>query len=201
VVPLSGPAAAADAPAAAAEQAPAPAPLVPNTDIVAHLQRVGDTGVNFGAWLGKPGSGNWVEGFSMSPRADIAAEDIEYQAVLGRGWLSPWITGGKFCGSRGMALPLLGLNIRLRGKAAEQFTCEYQASFVDGTRVGPVLAGKSCEANSLSPMEAFRITIRPKGAAPVSKSPQRATATKPAAKPDRKAAVKAPVAPARKRRR
>jgi hypothetical protein len=31
--------------------------------------------------------------------------DIEYQAVLGRGWLSPWIEGGKFCGSRGMALP------------------------------------------------------------------------------------------------
>ena len=45
--------------------------------------------------------------------------DIEYQAVLGRGWLSPWIEGGKFCGSRGMALPLLGLKVRLKGDRGE----------------------------------------------------------------------------------
>ena len=204
VVPLSGPSATAPAPA----QPPAPTRQSPatTTDVVAHLQRVGDTGVNFGEWLGKPGSGNWVEGFALSPRADIAADDIEYQAVLGRGWLSPWITGGKFCGSRGMALPLLGLNVRLRGKAAELFTCEYQASFVDGTRSGPVAAGKSCEASSLSPMEAFRITVRAVGAAPAPRTPARSTATRPAAKsaakpPARKPAAKAPLAPARKRAR
>ncbi len=55
----------------------------------------------------------------------VAPQDLEYQAVLGRGWLSPWIEGGKFCGSRGMALPLLGLNVRLKGEAAKTHECTY----------------------------------------------------------------------------
>jgi hypothetical protein len=64
--------------------------------------------------------------------------------VLGRDWLSPWVEGGKFCGSRGMALPLLGLKLRLKGAAAEEYHCSYMASFVDGTRAGPVPAGEAC---------------------------------------------------------
>ena len=59
------------------------------------------------------------KGFAIAPVADGPAEDIEYQAVLGRGWLSPWVEGGQFCGSRGMALPMLGLRVRLRGAGAE----------------------------------------------------------------------------------
>ena len=55
----------------------------------------------------------------MGAAKGIAPEDIEYQAVLGRNWLSPWVEGGKFCGSRGMALPLLGLKVRLKGAAAK----------------------------------------------------------------------------------
>ena len=58
-------------------------------------------------------------GLSPGPRDGIAPDDVEYQAVLGRGWLSPWIEGGKFCGSRGMALPLLGLKVRLKGARGE----------------------------------------------------------------------------------
>jgi hypothetical protein len=76
--------------------------------------------------------------------ATIPAPDIEYQAVLGRDWLSPWVEGGKFCGSRGMAVPLLGLKLRLKGAAAEEYHCSYMASFVDGTRAGPVPAGEAC---------------------------------------------------------
>ena len=51
-------------------------------------------------------------------------------------WLSPWVEGGKFCGSRGMALPLLGLSVRLKGTAAKAFECSYSATFVDGSAVG-----------------------------------------------------------------
>ena len=58
-----------------------------------------------------------IEGFGVHPRGEIGPDQIEYQAVLGRGWLSPWIEGGKFCGSRGMALPLLGLQVRLKDAA------------------------------------------------------------------------------------
>jgi hypothetical protein len=80
--------------------------------------------------------------------------------------LSPWIEGGKFCGSRGMALPLLGLNVRLKGDAAKSHECSYFATFVDGSSVGPVPAGEACQADSLAALEAFQITLRRRGGAP-----------------------------------
>jgi hypothetical protein len=83
--------------------------------------------------------------------------------VLGRGWLSPWVEGGQFCGSRGMALPILGLRVRLRGAAAETFELRYSASFIDGTQVGPVAAGAACEAETLTPVEAIKIELAPIG--------------------------------------
>ena len=107
----------------------------------------------------------WIEGFSLTPHDGLKPSDIEYQAVLGRGWLSPWIEGGKFCGSRGMALPLLGLKLRLKGAAAKTYECSYSASFVDGSAVGPVPAGETCEAESLAALEAFQVVINRRGAA------------------------------------
>src|SRR6185437_13616408 len=104
-------------------------------DVVAHVQRTGDVPSPIGDWVGTRGSRLWIEGFSLTPRDGIKPTDVEYQAVLGRGWLSPWIEGGKFCGSRGMALPLLGLKIRLKGAAAKTHECSYTASFVDGSEV------------------------------------------------------------------
>ena len=85
--------------------------------------------------------------------------------MLGRGWLSPWIEGGKFCGSRGMALPLLGLKVRLKGNAAKTHECSYSATFVDGSSVGPVPGGETCEAESLAALEAFQVVIRRRGGA------------------------------------
>ena len=145
------------APMAAAMAAPGGAINPP--EAVAHVQMRGDVGAALGEWIGERGSKRWIEGFAVTPQGRIAPEDIEYQGVLGRGWLSPWVEGGQLCGSRGMALPLLGLRVRLRGKAAEAFTCTYSASFVDGTAVGPVEAGEPCEAASLAPMEAFQIVL------------------------------------------
>ncbi len=129
-------------------------------EIVAHVQRTGDVGGMLGDWIGTRGSGAWIEGFAVKPREGLAAEDIEYQGVLGRGWLSPWVEGGKFCGSRGMALPLLGIKLRLKGAAARQWECSYEATFTDGSKVGPVSADETCEAESLASLEAFRIELR-----------------------------------------
>jgi hypothetical protein len=147
-------------------------------DMVAHIQGRGDVGAMLGEWLGEKGSKQWIEGFAVAPARDVAAADIEYQAVLGRGWLSPWVEGGQFCGSRGMALPVLGMRLRLRGAAAEAFDCRYSASFIDGTEIGPVAAGEACEAESLAAMESLRIEITPRantgagsGAAPATRGP------------------------------
>ena len=124
-----------------------------------------------------------MEGFGLAPRHAVDPEDIEYQGVLGRGWLSPWVEGGKFCGSRGMALPLLGFKLRLKGNAAKAYTCSYSATFVDGSAVGPVPAGDACEAESLAAMEAFQIELRPREARP---GAARASRPKAAARPARK---------------
>jgi Clostridial hydrophobic W len=150
------------APAAPQPGAPAvaAAPPQPEPEIVAHVQRTGDVRGLLSEWIGTRGSGSWIEGFAVKPREGVAAEDIEYQAVLGRGWLSPWVDGGKFCGSRGMALPLLGIKLRLKGAAAGQWECSYEATFTDGSKAGPVSADEACEAESLASLEAFRIELR-----------------------------------------
>jgi hypothetical protein len=148
-------------PAAAAEPPPPP-PKEREADVMAHIQAVGDVPGQFGEWIGKRGSRSWIEGFGISDKSTIAPGDVEYQGVLGRGWLSPWVNNGKFCGSRGMALPLLGLNVRLKGAAAKEYTVRYSATFVDGSAVGPIDEGSACEAPGLAAMESFLIELVPR---------------------------------------
>jgi hypothetical protein len=213
VLRLSGEPTAAPAPeaqaanAAAAAPQPAAAPAAAETgkpagnpDVMAHIQRSGDVGCALGEWLGVKGSHQWVEGFGLAPLDGFVPEDLEYQAVLGRNWLSPWVESGKFCGSRGMALPLLGLKVRLKGAAAKTLECTYSATFVDGSESGPVGGGETCESEGLAAMESFQIAIQPRGgkaasdkASPAAKAPAgkkpvvaksaAATTDKPAAKP------------------
>ena len=172
--------------------------LPDQASVLAHIQRSGDVPGRLGEWMGKQGSRAWIEGFAIAAPAGLAADDLEYQALLGRDWLSPWVEAGKFCGSRGMALPLLGLALRLKGKAAERYSCFYSASFVDGSSVGPVSAGTVCSADSLAALEAFQVVLHPVGGAvhrpaashrPAPK-PVAKIADKPAAKPAAKAAAK-----------
>ncbi len=201
--PASAPAQAAAPPQAAPAAAPPPAPAKPEPaaappsksgEIVAHVQGRGDVTTSLDDWMGEPGSKRWVEGFSVSPKGPVGPGDIEYQAVLGRGWLSPWAEGGQYCGSRGMSLPILGLRMRLRGDAADRFDCIVQASFVDGTEIGPSDNGEPCQAESLAPLEAFRIKLVPRGAAekadatPAKAAPARKPAAEPAAKAKPKSA-------------
>jgi hypothetical protein len=148
-------------PAAANGQA-APPTAQERMDLLAHIQSRGDVGAKYGDWLGEPGSGNWIEGFAIAAPEEIDAGDLSYQAVLGRGWLSPWVESGQYCGSRGMALPLLGLRIRLTGEAAEHYDITYSASFVGGSAAGPVGNDETCEADSLAPLEALQVTLTPR---------------------------------------
>jgi len=203
-VPVAAKPAAPIAPIAAAAQAPAatkappPAP-VENPEIAAHVERRGDVATRIGDWTGEPGSRAWIEGFGIAPAALITAEDIEYQAVLGKGWLSPWAQGGQYCGSKGMALPILGLRVRLKGAAAEKFAVSIEASFTDGTTVGPIDDTITAEAESLAPLEAFRLRILPKTAASTPKATRGrkpAAVATPVTKP---AVVAAPTKPAAKR--
>ena len=152
----------------AANDLPVPAAAAPvqakpeKVDVLAHIQGRGDVGAKFGDWLGESGSNSWVEGFSITAPEGIAPADLTYQAVLGRGWLSPWVEAGEYCGSRGMALPLLGLRVRLSGEAAEQYEISCSAKFVGGAVAGPVGNDESCEAETLAPLEAVQIVLTPR---------------------------------------
>jgi hypothetical protein len=147
------------APAGAA--APTAAPT--KAHVMAHIQSRGDVGAAFGDWLGERGSKNWIEGFAVDAPEGIDPADFTYQAVLGRGWLSPWVEAKQYCGSRGMGLPLLGLRIRLGGEAAEQYEISYAATFVGGATAGPVGNDETCEADTLAPLESIQITLTPRG--------------------------------------
>jgi hypothetical protein len=150
-------------PAAAGSETPAPAAAkARDEDVMAHIQGAGDVPGQFGEWIGKRGSRAWIEGFGITDKGVIGPGDLEYQGVLGKGWLSPWVDNGKFCGSRGMALPLLGLNLRLKGAAEKEYAVRYSATFIDGSAVGPVEAGTACEAPGLAAMESFLIELVPK---------------------------------------
>ncbi len=160
------------------------APIPANAEVAAHVQRRGDVVTQLGEWMGERGSQRWIEGFSIAPQSgsgsgpdSVRKEDVEYQAVLGRGWLSPWADGGQYCGSRGMALPILGLRVRLKGEAALTHAVRVSATFTDGTAVGPVDGSRACEAESLAPLEAFLVEIVPASAAPV---PEAAAPARPA---------------------
>jgi hydrophobic W protein len=131
-------------------------------DIVAHVQGAGDLSGKLGEWIGQRGAGSWIEGFSVSDNGLLGPGGIEYQAVLGRGWLSPWVGNGQFCGSRGMALPLLGINLRLKGVLSEQYTLSYSATFIGGHSAGPVPGGSICEGPGAEELEAFMIVLKPK---------------------------------------
>jgi hypothetical protein len=195
---------AAPAPADAARaQQPVPPPATAlgplpsgGTGLLAHVSRAGDLTASLGEWVGMRGSKQWVEGFGISPPQGVAANELEYQAVLGRGWLSPWVEGGTFCGSRGMALPVLGIRARLTGRAAETHLLAYSATFVDGTAIGPVPAGEACEAETLAPLEAFQVML--------TRKPQRVEPARPAAKaappPARKPRVLKSATPPRRSR-
>jgi len=158
-------------------------------DIIAHVQRTGDIGRAFGEWVGTPGSQMAIEGFSLTAPKDIEPGDLTYQAVLGRGWMSPWSESGQFCGSRGMALPILGLRVKLSGAAAKRYDLRYSATFLDGTKLEELGSEDICETSTLAALEAMRIEITPKAGNTAPSEP----ATKAAAAAKGRATTAAPV--------
>ena len=137
-----------------------------SNDLLAHLRRHGDRPGAFGHWLGQPGDDSWIEGFEITAPSDLPPELLEYQVVLGRGWLSPWVTAGDFCGSRGMGLPILGLRVRLLGEAAAQWRLRYAARCTDGRELPEVGPGEPCEAAELVPLAAIKVTLEAMGEIP-----------------------------------
>ncbi|NCY26438.1 MAG: hypothetical protein EBX37_16900, partial [Alphaproteobacteria bacterium] len=115
-------------------------------DYTLHFSRKGDVPAGFGQWVGSLGDDSWIEGVELLAPAPLQPADLEYQVVLGRGWLSPWVQAGEFCGSRGMGLPILGFRARLLGQAAQQWRLRYAGRCVDGRQLPEAENGMPCES-------------------------------------------------------
>jgi hypothetical protein len=131
-------------------------------EIIVHIGGIGDVGGRIGAWIGTRGGGGAIEGFGLTPRHGISHEDFAVRAILGRDWVSPWLPGGQFCGSRGLALPLRGFGLRLGPPAAMRHDFQVVARFIDGTEVAAEGAEVVCASPDMAPLEAFRVRIRAK---------------------------------------
>ncbi len=134
---------------------PAAAPA-PQFRICAHIQAIGDQLKPNGEWAGDGGGEHPIEGFQIDVPDDVLAAEIEYQAVMGEDWRTPWFNAGTFCGSRGLELPLLGFRVRLTGQAAEQYACTAWGRFATGAVVGPVRASEEVEADRM-PLTGMRV--------------------------------------------
>jgi hypothetical protein len=136
--------------------------------VLAHVSGVGDVRRRQGQWLGVAGSGKTIEGFAVEPEALLDPKAVEYQAILGNNWSTPWFAGGEYCGSRGLLLPLLGFRVRL-AQAAADYECLYWGQFIGGQTTGPHHDGEACQAGD-APLEAIQVVIR-RRAAPAASAP------------------------------
>ncbi len=133
--------------------APAGSPPAPSSiekslplTLTVHVERDGDVTAQGGAWATAPHGGSAIEGFCLLPSGGLPHDALEYQAILGRDWASPWASGGEFCGSRGLALPLMGLRIRLRNPFSRSHAILVWGRFTKAGERGPFEDGALCEA-------------------------------------------------------
>lgn len=154
-------------------------------DLVVHVKSRGDIRGQLGEWVGDRGGNLWIEGFTIAPPPGLTGDDLEYQAVLGKGWMSPWVKAGAFCGSRGMGIPIQGLRLRLNHEAEKRIRLSVGVTFKGGTVEESASVGQICALDPLQPVTALRI-----GAAPIAADRQN----------DKEPNLK-PETPARKRKR
>lgn len=157
----------------------------------AHIRARGDTNFVEALWAGKLGKGYWIESFSVTPLEKLARQDVEYKGLTASGFESPWLTDGVPCGTRGMAIPLVGFAIRLKPQAAADYDCEYSGYFQSGVVVGPLRNGTPCRSTVANdPLEGLQVRIIPRGKrSPAGKPARQARKARPAAaKPAGKAA-------------
>jgi hypothetical protein len=144
--------------------------------LLVHIEEHGDMTAQGGQWAVAPGrAGRSIEGFAIMPGGELSADQLEYQALLGQDWTSPWTPGGDFCGSRQMALPLLGVRVRLRGGAEARYTCQVWGRYAGG-EVVHVENGELCRNAAGTPLEGLRVALLPKAAGPDASPPPAAAA-------------------------
>lgn len=130
------------------------------TEIVLHIERLGDRRFPAEGWVGNRGKKLRIEAFSIRPLGGLAARDIEFKALGPNRRQTPWVTDAKLCGTRGQRLPLTGFAIRLARHVVEPFDIVYEGSFFESGVVGPCRNGELCAAPIANdPLEAISVRV------------------------------------------
>jgi GT2 family glycosyltransferase len=127
----------------------------------AHIRTRGDMIFADVPWAGRVAPGLWIESFYLQPLEHLAENDIEYKALTGSGFETPWVSDAEMCGTKGMAVPLLGFALRLKPSAATApYDCEYSGYFQSGATVGPLLNGAPCRSTVANdPLEGIQVRL------------------------------------------
>ena len=149
-----------------ATAAPAPLPpmkAAPSTGLflLAHVENLGDTLAEPNGWVGRKGSGFRIEGFSLSLGSVGRNKSIKCRALAADGSLGEAVQGGSYCGTRSQNTPIFGFVIEV--PEGSGFALTYEASFIDGTVLGPIQANTVCKAESGAALETMRINVAANG--------------------------------------
>lgn len=87
--------------------------------ILGHLARRGDVRVGSGEWLGGPAAPLPIEGIAVAGVPSSLGLEYQVRSGVRKVQWSPWVPAGRFAGSRGRAMPLLGIRFRLGSAGAE----------------------------------------------------------------------------------
>lgn len=135
------------------------ADMKPKLSVMAHVALRGDVEAHDGEWIAGPSAPAPLEGLEL--RCGVRDLEIEAQ-VLSAGEWSQWRSAWSYMGSRGRAMPLSGVRIRLSGPAASQLSLEADALFLGS----PVVAkrGPTVELVSFAGSDTLvglRLGLRP----------------------------------------
>ena len=145
--------------------APEPSGLVAEpeeirTEIVLHVERLGDRRFAGLGWVGSRGRKLRIEAFSIRPIEGLAASDIEIKGLGPHGRETQWVGGAKLCGTRGQRLPLTGFAVRLAPHLGHRFDVAYEGAFFESGIAGPFRNGELCiPPLADDPLEAINVRV------------------------------------------
>jgi hypothetical protein len=114
--------------------------------ILGHVAGIGDVIVNAGEWLAGPIAPSRIEGVSIEWPNKPNDVDVHYSVKTAKAQTISGQTTGTFAGTRGKALPIVGVTLEMSGFGAENYHFDVEAIFLgspavrhSGTRI--VLTG------------------------------------------------------------
>lgn len=149
---------------------------IPKAKFIAHIARRGDVTVGDGEWAAGPEAPAQIEGLEFH-RSELGEADIEVQVLTaGTNAWTNWAEGGTFVGTRGRALPLVGVRLRGVGGSFEGSELVADALFL-GSAISKK-RGREVEfvgAFGTDPLVGLRVTVQKKTAQSVAALPGIAT--------------------------